>query len=73
MLRGQQEERSMNSTETAAKQNPVYTSIVVLDDGETWAANGKILYLSANGFQRLLDGCEIRELSGSDIVKQQRI
>jgi hypothetical protein len=63
----------MKETNNNARQNPIYTSIVVLDDGETWASNGKVIYLTANGYQRLLDGAEIRDLAGSDIVKQQRI
>lgn len=63
----------MKNKSSNARQNPVFTSIVVLDDGETWAANGKVIYLTANGYQRLLEGAEIRDLAGSDIVKQQRI
>ena len=56
-----------------AKQNPVFTSIIVLDDGETWSGAGQILYLTENGYNVLANGGEISDLDSKDIVKHQAI
>ncbi len=43
-------------------------SIIVLSDGETWSRFGKVLTITENAYNRLLDGGEIRDLTESDIV-----
>ena len=53
------------------KQN--LCSIIVLDDGETWSRFGKVLTITENAYMRLLEGAEIRDLAGSDIVKESAI
>ncbi len=48
-------------------------SIIVLSDGETWSRFGKVLTITENAYNRLLDGGEIRDLTESDIVNRQAI
>lgn len=53
------------------KQN--LCSIIVLDDGETWSRFGKVLTITQDAYNRLLEGDEIRDLDESDIVKRSAI
>lgn len=48
-------------------------SIVVLDDGETWARFGKVLTITETAYDMLLDGADICDLDVSDLVKEQPI
>ena len=48
-------------------------SIIVLDDGETWSRFGKVLTITQDAYNRLLEGDKIRDLGESDIVKQSAV
>lgn len=58
---------------TVKNKNENLCSIIVLDDGETWARFGKVLTITETAYDMLLDGAEIRDLNVSDIVKEQPI
>ena len=58
---------------TVQNTNQNLCSIVVLDDGETWSRFGQVLTITENAYTRLLEGAEIRDLAGSDIVKTSPI
>lgn len=63
----------MQNKDQNLKQNRIYTSVIVLDDGETWSGSGKILYLTESAYNHIANGGDISDLGMRDIVKEQLI
>jgi len=47
--------------------------IILSDDGVTWCEAGEIITVTENGYQALLDGYDISELSADDILDTETI